>query len=52
MTHTSDPVPFILYGGEKAPRAAVAGYDEVSARGTGVVVEQGSDLMKMMLGRK
>jgi 2,3-bisphosphoglycerate-independent phosphoglycerate mutase len=52
MTHTSEPVPFILYMGEKEPKAGVAGYDEVSARGTGVMVEQGAELMKMMLGRK
>lgn len=51
MTHTSDPVPFILYSGETTEREGVAGYDEESAAATGLVVEQGSSLMPMMLGR-
>jgi 2,3-bisphosphoglycerate-independent phosphoglycerate mutase len=51
MTHTSDPVPFILYGGEEEPRPGVAGYDEESARATGLLVADGFRLMEMMLGR-
>lgn len=50
MTHTSDPVPFIVYGGEAAENALVRGYDEESAGGTGLVVEEGFRLMELMLG--
>jgi 2,3-bisphosphoglycerate-independent phosphoglycerate mutase len=49
MTHTSDPVPFIVYGGEEGENAGVAGYDEDSAKATGLVVEDGFRLMEMML---
>lgn len=51
MTHTADPVPFIMYGGETEVSADVAGYDENSARKTGLFLEEGYRLMEMMLGR-
>ncbi len=51
MTHTADPVPFIMYGGETEVSANVAGYDENSARKTGLFLEEGYRLMEMMLGR-
>jgi len=50
-THTSDPVPFVIYAGEQAVRAGVAGYDEVSAAATGVKVSEGFRLMERLLGR-
>ncbi len=49
MTHTSDPVPFIIYRGEESENPGVAGYDEDSAGESGVVVEDGFRLMEMML---
>lgn len=51
MTHTKDPVPFLLYGsaGEFAPKGDVKGYDEASARSTGVYVDKGHDLMVRMV---
>jgi 2,3-bisphosphoglycerate-independent phosphoglycerate mutase len=49
MTHTSDPVPFILYGGEQTENSDVAGYDEDSAAQSGLVVAEGFRLMEMML---
>jgi len=49
MTHTSDPVPFILYGGETEEKPGVAGYDEDSAKGAGLVVEDGFRLMALMM---
>jgi 2,3-bisphosphoglycerate-independent phosphoglycerate mutase len=49
MTHTSDPVPFIIYSGEQDEKTDVVGYDEDSAAGTGLVVEEGYRLMEMML---
>ncbi|HEY6839027.1 MAG TPA: cofactor-independent phosphoglycerate mutase [Geobacteraceae bacterium] len=49
MTHTSDAVPFILYKGEVAENESVAGYDERSARETGLQLEEGFRLMEMMM---
>ena len=48
MTHTSEPVPFIIYSGEEKADDNVAGYDEDSAA-TGLFVEEGFRLMEMML---
>ena len=48
MTHTSDPVPFIIYrGGEGAGNGAFS-YDETQAASTGLVLE-GHMLMKELL---
>lgn len=49
MTHTADPVPFILYAGEDAVNEGIAGYDEESAKSTGLVLDEGFRLMEMML---
>lgn len=51
MTHTSDPVPFVIYSGESEVKEGVAGYDEVSAKATGVMVSEGFRLMEQLLGR-
>lgn len=48
MTHTSEPVPFIIYcGGEGQGNGAVS-YDEAQAASTGLVME-GHSLMKELL---
>jgi 2,3-bisphosphoglycerate-independent phosphoglycerate mutase len=49
MTHTSDPVPFILYQGEQEEKPGVAGYDEDSAKTSGLVVEEGFRLMELLM---
>jgi len=49
MTHTSDPVPFILYSGEERENPGVEGYDEDEARKTGLMLEDGFRLMEMMM---
>ncbi len=49
MTHTSDPVPFVLYKGETKADLRVAGYDEDSARGMDLVIEDGFRMMELML---
>jgi 2,3-bisphosphoglycerate-independent phosphoglycerate mutase len=49
MTHTSDPVPFILYGGEEKVNESVAGYDEDAARATGLYLDEGFRMMELML---
>jgi 2,3-bisphosphoglycerate-independent phosphoglycerate mutase len=51
MTHTSDPVPFIIYSGEEEVQPGVAGYDEVAAAATGLKVSEGFRLMERLLGR-
>jgi len=51
MTHTSEPVPFIIYGGETDVHDDVAGYDENSARATGLFLEEGFRLMDMLTGK-
>ena len=48
MTHTSDPVPFILYSGEENEQPGVAGYDEDSAKASGLFVAEGFRLMELM----
>ena len=48
MTHTSEPVPFIIYrGGEGAGNGALS-YDEEQAKATGLVVE-GHRLIEMLM---
>lgn len=47
-THTSDPVPFIIYDSSAVRSSGAAGYDEVAAKGTGLFVEDGFKLMEMM----
>ena len=49
MTHTAAPVPFIIYSGETEENGAVAGYDEDSAKATGVMVEEGYRMMELLM---
>jgi 2,3-bisphosphoglycerate-independent phosphoglycerate mutase len=51
MTHTKDPVPFILYGsqGEFAPQGTVTGYSEANARSTGVMVAPGHRMLSHLI---
>lgn len=48
MTHTSDPVPFIIYRGEAGYSNGAASYCEEQAMSTGLVVE-GFRLMELLL---
>lgn len=51
MTHTKDPVPFILYGsgGEFPPVGSVTAYSERAARSTGVTVAPGCQLLDKLV---
>jgi 2,3-bisphosphoglycerate-independent phosphoglycerate mutase len=51
MTHTKDPVPFILYasGGEFAPCGSVSGYSEANARSTGVQIAPGYQMLRRLI---
>ncbi len=51
MTHTSDPVPYILYKSERETDSGVASYTEANAAQTGVVTEQGYTLINKLLAR-
>jgi 2,3-bisphosphoglycerate-independent phosphoglycerate mutase len=48
-THTSDPVPFVVYSGEERVNEAVVGYDEDAAKGTGLLLEEGFRLMESLM---
>ena len=48
-THTSDPVPFVIYRQSRPEGNGAAGYDELQAKGTGLVVAEGHRLMEMLL---
>jgi 2,3-bisphosphoglycerate-independent phosphoglycerate mutase len=54
MTHTKDPVPFILFGngGEFAPQGNVSGYSEANARGTGIMVAPGHQMLQCLISGK
>ena len=49
MTHTAAPVPFIIYSGETEEQQSQSGYDEDSAKATGLYVENGFQLMDIMM---
>ena len=49
MTHTSDAVPFIIYRNGNSSANGATSYDEVQAKGTGLLVEEGYRLMEMLL---
>ncbi|MBI5483745.1 MAG: cofactor-independent phosphoglycerate mutase [Deltaproteobacteria bacterium] len=48
MTHTSDPVPFIIFRGGEGVGNGASSYDEVQAKSTGLVLE-GHELMPKLL---
>ena len=51
MTHTKDPVPFVLYGtsGEFPPQGEVTGYSEANARSTGVMIAPGHRMLQSLV---
>jgi 2,3-bisphosphoglycerate-independent phosphoglycerate mutase len=49
MTHTAAPVPFILYRGETVENPSVAGYDEDSAKATGLHLDEGFRVMELLM---
>lgn len=51
-THTSEPVPYILYRKSSQVSSGVEGYDEFQAAGTGVYIDEGYRLMdRFLLGK-
>lgn len=49
-THTSDPVPYIIYRSNKKFKG-IESYTEENAKSTGVFLSHGYDLMSKMLGK-
>jgi 2,3-bisphosphoglycerate-independent phosphoglycerate mutase len=49
-THTSEPVPFILYD-SRTPNDLPRPYTEAAAQATGLLLEQGADLLPRLLQR-
>jgi 2,3-bisphosphoglycerate-independent phosphoglycerate mutase len=47
-THAAGAVPFVLYDGKSNVKADVSGYDEDSARSSGLFVAEGHKLMDML----
>lgn len=47
-THTSDPVPFILFDSRQARDSGIKGFDEDSAKHSGLFIKEGFKLMEMM----
>lgn len=48
-THTSDPIPYILYNSEKNKNAAPVVYTEENAKATGIITEKAYTLMNRLL---
>jgi len=44
-THTSEPVPFLIYRKSRKKISGAEGYDEFQARNTGIYIEEGYKLM-------
>ncbi len=49
-THTRAPVPFVLYDSENEQASGITQYSERSAESTGLYVDKGEKLIKMMMG--
>jgi 2,3-bisphosphoglycerate-independent phosphoglycerate mutase len=48
-THTSEPVPFIIYDSTKEISSSVTSYDEFEAKKTGVYIDDGYKLMDLFI---
>ncbi len=48
-THTSEPVPFILYDSTDEKVSGVTGYDEEQAKTSGVLIDEGYTLMDLFI---
>ncbi len=51
MTHSSDPVPFMIYDSRKEEKG-VSLFDEENAAKTGIFIEHGPDIMDILLEKK
>lgn len=51
MTHTSDPVPFVLYDSSKLKDSKLKGFNEKEFKKTKLFIREGNKLMKKLLSR-
>jgi 2,3-bisphosphoglycerate-independent phosphoglycerate mutase len=50
-THTTDPVPYVIYSREGGKGGHAEAFDEVSARQSGVFIDRGFELIERFLNR-
>lgn len=48
-THTSEPVPYLLYQKSSSKNSGITGYDEFQASSTDIFIEEGYKLMKYFI---
>ncbi|MGB4183803.1 MAG: hypothetical protein WBJ73_00730 [Caldicoprobacterales bacterium] len=51
-THTSDPVPYVIYRKGDKGKTTVMGYDEFQASDTGIFISEGHTLMPRFLAQE
>jgi 2,3-bisphosphoglycerate-independent phosphoglycerate mutase len=51
-THTDDPVPFVIYDSTQKRSSEAAGFDEAEASKSGIVIEEGYELMERFVRGK
>lgn len=49
-THVGDPVPFVIWG-RGVDASGIAGYDEVAAKQSGLLVDPGRRIMDLLIGK-
>lgn len=49
-THTSDPIPFLIYDSERETKSGVCVFSEKTAATTGIKLEHGTDVINNMFG--
>ncbi len=50
-THTSDPVPFLIYRSNDEKESGIDCYDEKTAASTGFYIDKGYEIMKLFLNK-
>jgi 2,3-bisphosphoglycerate-independent phosphoglycerate mutase len=51
-THTSEPVPYLIYSSLEACSSGIAGFNEKTASNTGIMVDKGYELIKRLISLK
>ncbi len=51
MTHTSDPVPYVLYKSNNETNSGISSYTENNAKSTGITTDFGYNLINKLLNR-
>jgi 2,3-bisphosphoglycerate-independent phosphoglycerate mutase len=51
-THTDDPVPFVIYDSAAKRSSGTGGFDEQSAAASGIMIDEGYQLIERLVGGK